>query len=221
MPVTVSLGQQSPNAFTGSLLAIAVEEGTTVSGSLAELDTTLAGAIQRAVESRDFRSSRDEIFHLSGAEGSVRRVVLIGMGKITDRIGSIRRAAAIAARQGMKLGSGDIAFYAADLDERGTEAAVVGLIVGSWEYKDLKTPPPDEEKRQPLATATVLGAVGQDAGLAAGLAIGAGHSLARTLAMMPGNICTPEYLADTAVDIGARHGMKVTVLGRKEMEAEG
>ncbi len=221
MPLTVSLGQASPRAFTGSLLAIAIEEGTALSGVISDLDAVLAGAIQRAVESRDFRSSRDEMFHLSGAQGAARRLVLIGMGKITDRPGSVRRAAAIAARQGMKLGSGDLAFYAGDLDERGTEAAVVGLTVGSWEYKDLKTPPPDEEKRQSLATAVIFGAAGQNAGLDSGLAIGAGHSLARTLAMMPGNICTPEHLANTAVDIGTRHGMKVTVLGRKEMEAEG
>jgi leucyl aminopeptidase len=38
--------------------------------------------------------------------------------------------------------------------------------------------------------------------------------------MLPGNVCTPDYLADTARDIAQRHGMKVTVLGRKEMEAE-
>ncbi len=221
MPAAISLGGESPKTFNGSLLGIALGEGTPVSGPLADLDAALGGSIQRAVESRDFRSGKDEIFHLSGAAGAARRVLLVGMGKITDRPGSIRRAAAIAARQAMKLGSGDLAFYAGDLDERETEAAVVGLTVGSWEYMDLKTPPPEDEKRQPVTTAVVLGAAGQSAGLASGEAIGAGHSLARTLAMMPGNLCTPEYLANTAVDIGARHGMKVTVLGRKEMEAEG
>jgi leucyl aminopeptidase len=60
----------------------------------------------------------------------------------------------------------------------------------------------------------------RDAGLLAARAVGEGHSLARRLGMLPGNICTPEYLADTAQDIGKRHGMKVTVLGRSEMEKE-
>ncbi|HEY5220389.1 MAG TPA: leucyl aminopeptidase, partial [Gemmatimonadaceae bacterium] len=46
-------------------------------------------------------------------------------------------------------------------------------------------------------------------------------SLARTLGMMPGNLCTPEFLADTARDIAKRHGMQCTVLGRAEMEREG
>jgi leucyl aminopeptidase len=39
--------------------------------------------------------------------------------------------------------------------------------------------------------------------------------------MLPGNVCTPDYLADVAREIGARHAMKVTVLGRAEMEREG
>src|SRR5688572_29553106 len=36
--------------------------------------------------------------------------------------------------------------------------------------------------------------------------------------MMPGNLCTPELLADTARDIAARHQLAVTVLGPAEME---
>jgi leucyl aminopeptidase len=53
-----------------------------------------------------------------------------------------------------------------------------------------------------------------------GEAIGQGHSLARRLQMMPGNLCTPEFLARTAREIAERHGMEVSVLGRAEMERE-
>jgi leucyl aminopeptidase len=38
--------------------------------------------------------------------------------------------------------------------------------------------------------------------------------------MMPGNLCTPDYLAETARGIAERHAMQVTVLGRAEMERE-
>ena len=57
--------------------------------------------------------------------------------------------------------------------------------------------------------------------VASGVAIAEGITLARRLAMMPGNMCTPDYLADIARDIAKRHGMKSTVMGRKEMEEEG
>jgi leucyl aminopeptidase len=78
-------------------------------------------------------------------------------------------------------------------------------------------------KSAPLTDVTVLGPdrAALDAGVARGRAIGEGHSLARRLGMLPGNVCTPDYLADTARDIAKRHGMQVTVLGRAEMEKEG
>lgn len=226
MPASISLNEKNLAEFSGPLVAIAIADPASLDGDLTELDRTLGGMIARAIESRDFRAARDELFYISGPQTGARRVALVGMGKVVDRPGSVRRAAAFAARQGMKLGSGDIGFFAGSLDARDIEAATAGLMIGSWEYRDLQTPPPEAERRLPLSSASIVGAnaSGDDAALAAlaaGLAIGAGHSLARTLAMMPGNLCTPEFLAKTAADIAARHGMKITVLGRKEMEAEG
>jgi leucyl aminopeptidase len=96
------------------------------------------------------------------------------------------------------------------------------LSAGAWEYTDVKTPPKPEERRAPLTEVTFI--VADEAavrrGLAVGEAIGAGQSLTRTLGMMPPNVCTPDFLADTAREIGGRHGMKVTVLGRADLEAE-
>ena len=223
MPATVSLANGSVVTHKGPLLAIALSEKPQAAGPLAELDATLGGSLSRSIESRDFRGGKDEVFHLSGTSEGSRRVMLVGMGKTTDRAGSLRRAAALAARQAMKLGTGELAFFADPLDEREVEAVTVGLIAGSWEYKDLKTPPPDDEKRSPLRSAAILAPDSGPSkkGLDAGAAIGAGHSLARTLAMMPGNLCTPEFLAKTGEEIAARYGMKATILGRKEMEAEG
>jgi leucyl aminopeptidase len=223
VPATVTVSKGTAESYNGSLVAIPFADSPSVDGALASTDKALGGSIGSAISARDFRGGKDELFFLSGASNGPRRVVLIGMGKVTDRAGSLRRAAAIAARQAMKLGGGDVAFVATTGDAREIEAITVGLIAGSWQYRDLKTPPPEEEIRQPLERAVVLV---DDAGSAqkavdTGSAIGAGHSLARTLAMMPGNLCTPQYLADTAQEIASRYGMKCTVLGRKEMEAEG
>ena len=223
MAATITLGAQSPGKFQGSLLAVPLGESPEVPAVLAELDTTLGGSIKRSIDSRFFRGGKDEVFYLSGSDGSAARVALIGMGKVTDRAGSLRRAAAIAARHAMKLGGGDLGFYVGSDDSSEVEAVTVGILAGSWEYKDLKTPPPENEQRTPLANATILANDSEAirAAVAAGEAIGAGHSLARTLAMMPGNLCTPEFLAQTAREIAERHAMKVTVLGRAEMLEEG
>jgi leucyl aminopeptidase len=73
-----------------------------------------------------------------------------------------------------------------------------------------------------LTEATILAAdaSARDTGARAARAIGEGHSLARRLGMLPGNICTPDYLADTARDIAKRLGMLVTTLGREAMQRE-
>src|SRR3954468_24634927 len=98
MPASVTLGSANVGEFSGSLLAIVLTDETTLSSTLTDLDATLGGAIQRSIETRDFRGGRDETFALSGSAGGARRVVLIGTGKATDRAGALRRAAALAAR---------------------------------------------------------------------------------------------------------------------------
>ena len=52
-------------------------------------------------------------------------------------------------------------------------------------------------------------------------AIAAGMSLTKDLGNLPGNICTPTYLAEQAVELGKQSGIKVTVLDRKQIEALG
>ncbi|MDQ3950933.1 MAG: leucyl aminopeptidase [Gemmatimonadota bacterium] len=205
------------------LLVIALAADEQPPAAVVALDALLGGPISRTFARRDFRGSRDETLHLSGTATGVERVLLIGMGKVSERPAAIRRGAAIAARRAVSMGTGHVDFYAGAVTEEEAEAAAVGLIAGAWEYKDLKTAPPEDERRHPLESAAVL-ADDQAAaarGVAAGMAIGEGHSLARRLAMMPGNLCTPDYLAETAQDIGARFGLPVTVLGREEMEREG
>jgi leucyl aminopeptidase len=59
-------------------------------------------------------------------------------------------------------------------------------------------------------------------GLAEALAIAKGVSLAKNLANLPGNLCTPTYLADQAVKLGkAGSGIKTKVLDAAEMEKLG
>jgi leucyl aminopeptidase len=204
------------------LVALAIAADRRLPARVADLDSALRGVINRTLARRDFRGSRDETLHLSGGEAGVQRVVLVGMGKVAESTAALRRAAAIAARRAVAMGVGHLDFYAGELSAEEAEAATVGLVAGAWEYKDLKAPPPEDERRNPLESAAVL-VDGDDArrGVAAGLAVGEGHSLARRLAMMPGNLCTPDFLAATAQEIGQRHGVEVTVLGRADMEREG
>lgn len=218
----ISAGSSELGILQTPALAILLEQ---LSGSpdLGSLDGTIAGAVRRVTASRDFRGARDETLHLLGAEQGVERVLLVGMGKVSDRLASLKRAAAIAARKANQAGFGRVAIYAGDVSEDEAEAIAFGAIAGAWELKEFQTPPPDDERRSPLTEVTVLSsdATAVSQGIARGRAIGEGHSLARRLGMLPGNVCTPDYLADVGREIAGRYGMQITVLGRAEMEREG
>jgi leucyl aminopeptidase len=221
MTLALSARAADFGALDVPLLVLALASGATVDESLNAVDRRLGGILRRTLDRREFRGGRDELLHLSSAAAGLERVLLVGVGKAEDRSSALRRAGALAARQAAKLGIRRMAFFAGALTEHESEAVSVGLIAGAWDFKELKTPPPAEDHRDSVEEAIIL-ASGQAAerGVATGRAIGEGHSLARRLAMLPGNICTPEYLADTAREIAQRYGMSVTVLGREEMERE-
>jgi leucyl aminopeptidase len=219
--VSVSLNSANPAEVGTALLVVALPENPAL-GGLGDLDAIVQGSLSRSIEMKDFRGSRDETLHLTGASKGPRRLLLVGMGAVTDRRASLRRAATLAGRNAQRLGVGDMAWFSEQLTPEEIEAITVGLIAGSWEYADLKTPPPEAERKKPLERAMILTTNTDDSrrGLTGGQAIGEGQSLARRLAMMPGNLCTPEYLSQTAADIAKRYTMEITVLGRREMEAE-
>jgi leucyl aminopeptidase len=222
MPLSLTVAAPDLAGLETPLLVVALANAPTLTGELTAVDAATAGALGRALARRDFRGGRDETLHLSGGATGAQRVLLIGMGPATDRVGALRRAAALAGRQGNRLGVGRLAFFAGALASDEVEAIGLGLIAGSWDFKELKTPAPADEDRAPLTAATILvadGAAGQQ-GLRAAVAVGEGHSLARRLGMLPGNICTPDLLADTARDIAKRLGMTTTVLDRAAMTRE-
>jgi leucyl aminopeptidase len=218
----ISAGAADLGTLQTPALALLLEQ---VSGppALGSLDGAIGDAIHLVVSRRDFRAAKDETLHLLGADKGVERILLVGMGKVADRAASVKRAAAIAARKAHQAGFGRLAIYAGNVSTEDAEAIAVGAIAGSWELKEFQTPPPEDERRSPLTEVIVLSenpSVAEE-GVARGRAIGEGHSLARRLGMLPPNVCTPDFLAETAREIAGRHGMQVTVLGRAEMEREG
>ncbi len=223
MTLSLSAGRADLAVLEAPLLVVVLGSGASLDGPLQALDTALGGALARSLERRDFRGGRDELLHLVGGTAGPSRILLVGMGKVTLRAGALRRAGAIAARQAGKMGVGTLALYAGTLDAAEAEAVAVGLSAGAWEYTETKTPPPAEERRAPLTAARIMASdpAPVEQGVASGAAIAEGHGLARTLGMMPGNLCTPAFLADTATEMGTRHGLTVTVLGRDEMTTLG
>ena len=220
MPLKISARQADLASLDVAMLAIALRKDAAVAGPLVNLDASLGQALTRTLQRRDFRGGRDELFHLVGGAKGPQRILLVGIGDAKDLPAALRRAAALASRQARAAGAASLAWYDGAIDGPSIEAAAVGLQLGAWEYAETKTPPPEEDRRANLDSATIIAGGEAAAAVTRAIAIGEGYALARRLAQMPGNLCTPEYLAQTGQEIAKRYAMKVTVLGRAEMEKE-
>jgi len=222
MSLTIALRDADAAEVETPLLGVLVQAGSTLPRELSALDERMGKAISRALSRGDFKGTRDETLHFDGGTSRAERVLLVGLGATTETAASLRRGASLLGRQAHRMGAGSVAVVAPGASAADIESIAVGLDVGAWEYIDLKTPPPEAERRKPLTRAIIVADAGREAkdALARGEAIAAGYGVSRRLAQMPGNLCTPELLAKTATDIGRRHKMKVTVLGRREMERQ-
>jgi leucyl aminopeptidase len=226
---------QSADAQGLPLLAVAVPKQAqkALPEALTGYDARAGGALARLFTSGDFTGARDEsaVVYLDGE--ATRRLLLVGCGKPED-IGRtpVRRAAAIAGRRAKALGTTAVAF-AMPAPLRGAlavrdlaQVAVEGMAQGSWQFDELKTKGNNNnDKKPPVAAITVVvdAAERQDAaaGLQIGQAMAEGQSLARRLQFLPPNRCTPSFLAETAQELGTRHGFTVTVLDRAQITQEG
>ncbi|MCA0376249.1 MAG: leucyl aminopeptidase [Gemmatimonadetes bacterium] len=227
MTRTIQLSHAAPATLDTPLLAVVLPADPALdaahSAALAPLDALVGGAIGRTLARRDFRGGRDELALFVGGDAGVQRILLVGRGGAPLTRTTARRAAAVAARQAAKLGTGALHVWLPAAPAEVVEGLVIGAEAGAWSYPDLQTPPPEKDRRAPVERITIV-ADDHDAvraAFAAGTAIAAGHSLARRLGQMPGNVCTPDTFVEVGQDLAARHGLTLTVLGRTEMEALG
>ena len=222
MSLTLHLAHIAPSTADTPLLVVVLPSAPVMDDELAALDISLGGALARTLTRRDFRGGRDETLLLVGAEQGVRRALLVGRGSAPLTRTTARRAAAIGARQAMKLGTGAMHLYLPDATDDAIEGLAIGAAAGSWEYSDLRTPPAEADRRLPLTTATVLAPDTDTARAAflAGVALGEGQAIAKRLGQMPANYCVPETFVEVGSEIAARHGMRLTVWGRDDLARE-
>jgi leucyl aminopeptidase len=218
MPFETSVAAAAPAGHETPLLALALTRGP-LPASLAALDKQTGGAIGRVLSSGDFTGKRDETAVLYPS-GPASRLLLIGLGKTeeVDR-GAIRRAAAVAAKRARSLGVPRAAFHlpgeasgTVSLRDAG-QAIAEGSAQGAWQYNEMRKP---EEKKAPLERIEILSQDGTELsqGHTTGQAIGAGQTFARSIQVLPGNVCTPTFVAERARELAQRYGFDITVLDK-------
>ena len=154
------------------------------------------------------------------------RLLLVGLGgRSSFTPEKLRRAAATVSRRARTLKAESVALSLptpTDLNV-GTTARVVaeGAALGLYRFGRYKTGEKNDDGGPENFDLLLGGEEEASLGAEIGEKVAAGAALARDLANEPSNTATPAYLAERAEEIGARHGMTVTVLDRAGIEEEG
>jgi leucyl aminopeptidase len=227
--MNVTVRHASPAALETPLLVVGVHEGEGGDAALAALGEPLAVRVAELRQRGELRGKEGETTLLYPG-GAAERLLLVGLGKPAALTAEkLRRAGGSAARQAARSRVETLAFLlpAGPLPAAEAARAVTeGLVLGAWSFTELKSRPDDTPAPVELAAAELLLEAGGELAAAAEAArvaevVARAENLARRLGNLPGNLLTPSGLAAVAGEIAARHGMRLTVLGPAEMEAEG
>lgn len=226
-----SIKTAAPHKLKVGAVVVGVFEDRKLSAAAARLDEASGGALAELVKTGDMKGKKGSslVAHRL-PKVATSRVVLVGLGPQAELGDSAYRAAVQTAYQAVAgTGAQDAALYLLELAVNGRDTAWKALQAAKeildrdYRFSRFKTQPKTESAnlRHIVLGVEDSGKAEAQRGLQAGLAIGHGMSLAKELGNLPGNICTPTYLAEQAQALGKRHGLKVEVLERKDMEKLG
>src|SRR5882672_9601125 len=212
-------------------LAVGVHDDGELTPEAKVLDLRCREKLSRLLKRGDFTAKPGETWLLTDLEGiRAERVLLVGIGGKADITRkSWRRAvsAAIGAAIRTRVASLALALPRPGQkllsDERLGRA--VAEVAGHTLYRvnDLKSA---KKPRAHALTRVVIAASAKAApaigkGCTQGSALAKGAALMRNLANLPGNVCTPTYLARTAEGLAKTHkSLRVKVLGLAEIKRE-
>lgn len=150
-------------------------------------------------------------------------IVRIGDSDTTAADVSIRRAAGAAVRAARERGAGSIGFLVPpglEAAGRAWQAAAEGVMLGDWRYDELRDA--TEMTASPGVRVLYSGTGEPDPeAVARGEALANAQNVARELIVLPGNVATPRYIADTAVALGEEYGFETQVWGEAKLRDEG
>lgn len=224
---TTSLHQSKTAA-----LAIGVFTDGVLSPAADIIDQASGGAVKAVLKS-EFKGKPGSHIVLRNLPGvNAKRVIVIGLGAQGDYKASIHASAErVFAKYCVdaSLSEGVSALTGVDcpnttLASRARAFAVAG---GDATYHYDATISKKDDRPAPLLKklstwVSRTNAFEAKEGLREGQAVAAGMSLCRLLGDLPGNVCTPTYLGNTAKDLARRFKtLKAEVLGQKQIEALG
>ena len=212
--------KSNPEArLTPTAQRIDAASGNRISGLLADRD--LDGSV----------GSYQMLYQLDGVRA--KRVLLVGLGKLGDFDASAaRRVAAVAAQQlnARNIAESGVCLLEGEAENdktsyrRRARNLVEAMEAALYRYTQTKSGDAAKSSTK-LKQVTVFCAADDEKAVAEGLK--QGNAVARAVAQvrdyanLPGNICTPSFLADEAKKMGKASGIKTTILSEAQMQKLG
>jgi len=207
-------------------IVVGIFENKNLSPSAQALDSK--GAISAAVKSGDISGKAGSTLLIRQPDGvAALRVLLVGLGKEQASDKDFHTAIHAVANVLGSLGTAD-AVLALPLDsvkERDAawvlRAAVLTIRDNAYRFDSLKSKKDTTAvgvKKIAFAVPAAIAAAAREA-VAQSVALANGIDLTKDLGNLPGNYCTPTYLANTAKKLAKDFQLGIEVLDRKQLEA--
>ena len=218
-----TIKQLAPLAVSADCLLLPVQ-GDKLCAATSEFDASLGGLLARLISDGDLAAKAGSTLLVPLAGSTVKKVVLVQLGKESK---ALRDALRSAAKALLGANCASAAVFLAGLKKIDFDDALAvfaeALQTESYRFDACKSKPDPAAK---LAHVTLaLGGKDDDkkaeAALARGLAIGHGVNLARELGDLPGNTCTPQHLAEVAGELAREFGFKCQAFDEREIAALG
>lgn len=209
--------------WTGDALAVGISEETTeLSGELAQLNEQLSGTIQELITDQEFEGKiGTTAVSRVGGQSSIRKIILVGLGKTEDyKLDTVRRAAASISRIAKQEKVKTLGIHlpiVGDQISATAQTLAEGLLLASHQDDRFKS----EKKPLTLETVDLLGLNGQDEAIERANIIASGVILARELVNAPANEVTPVTMAQLAEQLATEYGLALEVLGQAECQELG
>ncbi|WP_226665670.1 leucyl aminopeptidase [Microbulbifer aggregans] len=225
MQFTAKVTDISKQRTACAILAVDAKNKLTDSGNA--IDKVTSGVIGKLLKRGDLGSTTASTLLIPMLEGSADRVLLVRASKSNVTQTEFRKLASASAKA--VAGFKDATSYLTELSvieaDAEWQAQQVTLAAGLSSYKFTRCL--SDAKPFPLAKFTVHAADKKllkavQKGVELGNAQALGSNTARELGNLPGNICTPSYLASEAKALAKKHAkLTTTVLDNKKMESMG
>ena len=223
-----ALKTSNPVRLVTDCLVIAVAAKNKFSAEAKEIDIASGKRLARVLENGDFDGSLGTSLMLQGLEGvKAKRVLLVGSGdkaklslkEARKLLVSITKSLLSSQAKDAHLALASLALAGADhywLAERLAQE----LEDASYSYSTTKSTKAKASALKSISLAAPKGTSKAkiDTAFASGVATGRGINCAKELGNLPGNICTPTYLAQQAIDLAkGNRALTVKVLSEKQM----